>query len=148
MLWFYHISIILAWITFITVVIRNANSIISSEVLNWCSFVGKKALSFCAHATFSVFLFVFVSQCTHGFSFIQCVIVFCVHAIRHSTCSWFWPWKCLQSGSWVFWDVPSGFEPFPAFLSQKDVPGFIYAFPESDLESVISLWNLFLLSGE
>ena len=57
----------------IAMLVTNAdsNSLISSEVMDWCSFVNrkKKALFVSAHP-----VSVWVSQCTHGFFSLQCVI--------------------------------------------------------------------------
>lgn len=81
-LWFCHASIILACITFITVVVTDANSgsMISSKAMNWRSLVSEKALSSSAHPV--IFLFVFYHNELMDFLFfIQCVIVFCIHAI-------------------------------------------------------------------
>lgn len=80
-LWFCHASVILACITFITMVVTDANSgsIISSKAMNWRSLASEKALSSSAHPVIFV---CFLSQRTHGFFFfIQCVVVFCIHAI-------------------------------------------------------------------
>lgn len=51
-------------------VIRNANSIISSEVLNWCSFVGKKHYPFLHTLLFLCFcLFLYHSVLMDSFLF-------------------------------------------------------------------------------
>lgn len=85
----------------ITMVVTNAdsNSLISSEVMNWCSFVNQKHYLF----LHTLCLFVLTSQCIHGFFFVQCVIysVLQTHSLMFNLFL-IWPRKLLQFGPRVF----------------------------------------------